>query len=163
MAPEEVLVALGEVAAAFAGFTGVVGALGARSLSDLPSFVRFRFANLLIVSVAATLFAFLPVLLAQVDALGRAAWSGSSVSLGVFAVLFFYVRLREGLRLDRRSIRPRLALVWMLLLLAVAASQLVGVVAVPAEGAGALYASGVFGLLVLSALQFVSLALPEGG
>ncbi len=162
METEDLLVSLGEVAAAFAGFSGVVGALGAQSVSELPAFTRFRFANMLVTSVAAALFAFLPVVLSRFPAIGSAAWGWSSLTLGAFAGVFFFLRLRAGRRtVDREEIRPRFAYVWMLTLLLVLLTQIAGLASRSEAICAASYALGVFGLLVLSGMQFVTLVLPR--
>jgi hypothetical protein len=166
MGTEDLLVSLGEVAAAFAGFSGVVGALGARSVSDLSVFTRFRFANMLITSVGAALFAFLPVVLAQFPMIAPAAWVGSSVALGSFSGLFFLLRLRAGRRagsMDPGAVRRLFAVIWMIVLLLVLVTQVLGLTL--GSGPDGLvqpaYALGVFGLLALSGLQFITLALPR--
>ena len=163
MLPEDALIALGEVAAAFAGFSGVVGALGARSVPELSSAARFRFTNLLVVSVAAALFAFVPVVLSQFTATSQVIWGWSSASLCLFAGTLFFVRWPEGRRLGRAqpgSLRTWVAFCWMLVLALVTAAQLSNLAAWPTARGGALYVAGVFGLLALSGLQFISLALP---
>jgi len=161
--PEDVLTTLGEVAAAFAGFSGVVAALGAKSLSELPALHRFRFANLLVVSVAAALFAFVPVILEQFPIGASAMWASSSAFLAVFAGTLLFARWRAGLRLGsltRGPINLWMATCWVGVLSGVCLLQLANVVEWPWSRSGAAYVAGVFGLLLVSGLQFISLALP---
>jgi hypothetical protein len=156
--PEDVLTTLGEVAAAFAGFSGVVAALGVKSLAELPAIHRFRFANLLVVSVGAALFAFLPVVLEQFPIGSSAVWTSSSAFLALFA------RWRAGLRLgtlNRGPLNLWMVTSWIGVLSAVFLLQLANAIEWPSSRSGAAYVAGVFGLLLLSGLQFISLALPS--
>jgi hypothetical protein len=163
MNPNDTLSALAEVAAAFAGFSGVVAALGVNSLSELSALHRFRFANLLVVSVGAALFAFLPVVLAQFPLSAGAVWISSSALLAVFSLALLIVRWRAGRRLGPILGGPLnlwMALCWIGALSAVASFQLVNLLQGSGPPGGSLYVAGVFGLLLLSGLQFISLALP---
>jgi hypothetical protein len=162
--PEDALSTLGEVAAAFAGFSGVVSALGVKSLAELPALHRFRFANLLVVSVGATLFAFLPVVLDQFPIGASAVWASSSALLAAFAGILLFARWRAGLRLGSLTRGPGnlwMVTCWIGVLSAVCLLQLANVVEWPWSRSGAAYVAGVFGLLLVSGLQFISLALPS--
>jgi hypothetical protein len=162
--PEDVLTTLGEVAAAFAGFSGVVAALGVKSLAELPAHNRFRFANLLVVSVGAALFAFLPVVLEQFPIRSSGVWASSSALLALFAGTLLFARWRVALRLgplNRGSLNLWMVTCWIGVLSAVCLLQLANVVEWPSLRSGAAYVAGVFGLLLLSGLQFISLALPR--
>lgn len=164
MQPEDALVTLGEVAAAFAGFSGVVAALGVTSLDALPAVLRFRFANLLVVSVGAALFAFVPVVLEQFHVGSGAVWSSSSLLLAGFAGSLLVARLRAGLRLGPLSEGPLnlwMVVCWLGGLSAVFLLQIANVIEWPWSRTGAPYVAGIFGLLLLSGLQFISLALPS--
>ena len=162
MQAEDALVALGEVAAAFAGFSGVVAALGTRSVSEWPAAARFRFANLLVISVAAALFAFLPVALGQFPVASRVVWGWSSATLCLFAGSLLVSRWAEGRRIGAKepaSLRLWVAISFLVILTSVGTIQIANVAAWPWKRSGAPYVAGVFGLLVLSGLQFISLAL----
>ena len=164
MQPEDALTTLGEVAAAFAGFSGVVAALGVKSLADLPALHRFRFANLLVVSVGAALFAFLPIVLEQFPIGGSAVWASSSALLAVFAGTLLFTRWRAGLRLGSLTSGPAnlwMATCWLGVLSVVCLLQLGNIVEWPWSRSGSAYVAGVFGLLLVSGLQFISLALPR--
>jgi len=159
--PQDVLTSLGEVAAAFAGFSGVVSALGARSITDLPTPHRFRFANLLVVSVGAAIFAFLPAVLEQFATGSSAVWALSSALLALFTGVLLFARWRAGLRLTKGSLNRWMATSWVGVLSAVSLLQLAALTGWPSARSGAAYVAGVFGLLLLSGLQFISLALPD--
>ena len=161
MHPEDLLTSLGEVAAAFAGFSGVVAALGAKSLTELPALHRFRFANLLVVSVGAALFAFLPAVLEQLATGSSAVWALSSALLALFTGALLFTRWRAGLRLTKGSLNLWMATSWVGVLSAVSLLQLATLIGWPSARSGAAYVAGVFGLLLLSGLQFISLALPN--
>lgn len=161
---EEVLLGLGEVAAAFAGFSGVVAALGSRSVSELPAATRFRYANLLIASVAASLFAFVPVVMGQFPVAPETVWATSSTALGIFCVAFLVVRWRTGGRLPAAqagSLRLWMAVLFGSVLGAVSLLQAANAAGWPLERSGGPYAVGVLGLLALSGFQFILLALPS--
>jgi hypothetical protein len=162
--PNDALLALGEVAAAFAGFSGVVAALGVKSLASMPALHRFRFANLLMISVGAALFAFLPVVLDQFSVDPGTVWASSSLFLALFAGSLLVTRWRAGLRLGPLTSGPLnlwMALCWIVSLSAVLLLQVANLAEWPWSRAGAPYVAGVFGLLFLSGLQFISLALPR--
>lgn len=159
---EDILVALGEVAAAFAGFSGVVAALGFRSMSELPAVARFRFENLLVFSVAAALLAFLPVALGQFPISEAAVWSFSSASLGVLPVVFLAVRLPRFRRIgtaDPESLSSWMAWLTLLTFVVVSGLQATNVLGWPAARGGGPYVAGILALLFLSGLQFILLAL----
>jgi hypothetical protein len=164
MHPQEILTTLAEVAAAFAGFSGVVAALGVKSLSELSEFHRFRFVNLLVVSVGAALFAFLPVVLEQFPLSSSAVWTSSSALLAVFAGALLLGRWRTGLRLGPMIGGPLnlwMAICWISALSAVCLLQISNILQWPGTPSGSVYVAGIFGLLLLSGLQFISLALPR--
>jgi len=162
--PNEALATLGEVAAAFAGFSGVVAVLGVESLAALPGLHRFRFANLLMTSVGAALLAFLPVVLGQFSIGAGTIWASSSLLMAVFAGSLLVTRWRAGLRLGRLNsglLNLWMALCWLVALSAVLLLQVANLVEWPLARSGAPYVAGVFGLLFLSGLQFISIALPR--
>jgi len=158
--PHETLIALAEVAAAFAGFSGVVAAFGHRSPSEWSVATRFRFENLLTVSVAASLFAFLPVVLAHLSFSPRVGWSWSGGALASFCIVFLAQTFRRGLevRAGGGGLRRWIAIVWSAGMTGVALAQLVALMA-PAESAGGLYVAGILVLLAISGLQFIVMAL----
>jgi hypothetical protein len=160
--PHDTLVALAEVSAAFAGFSGIVAALGYRSPSEWPASARFRFANLLSVAVAASLLAFLPIVLAYFAISDSAVWAWSSAALGLFCVGFFTLRVRRGISIIRdksEQLNPWMGFAWVIGIGGVALGQLANIATMPTPRASALYVAGILVLLTLSGLQFVLLAL----
>ena len=93
--PHDTLVALAEVAAAFAGFSGVVAAFGHRSPSDWSAVARFRFENLLTVAVASSILAFLPVVLAHFSIAPVRVWAWSGAALALFCLWFLLQLFRR--------------------------------------------------------------------
>ena len=160
--PEELLPTLGEVAAAFSGFGGIVAALGSRSVAEWSGPARFRFENLLVISVAAAVLSFLPAVAQHLFALGAAPWRLSSAILGLFVLAFLVVRIPHGLRVSRAH--PGVIRLWMMVafsvlmpgVLVLQASNLVGW---PDGSGGGRYLTGVYGLLFVAGLQFIVLAL----
>lgn len=162
MQPEDALVALGQTGAVFAGFSGIVAVLGIRSVTELGPLERFRFSNLLVISVAACLLAFAPLVLDQFDLDSSSSWAYSSAAMALFALIFLMSRSRAARRM--RALQPRWGQPWMAVLsVAVLAglvvSQSANAMGWVLERSAAVYVSGIFALLVLSGLQFVLLAL----
>ena len=58
---DALLLGLAEVSVAFAGFSGVVAALGRKA--EWTDIERYRFTNLVTVSIATALFSFLPMVI----------------------------------------------------------------------------------------------------
>ena len=153
--------ALGEVAAAFAGFSGVVAALGSRSAGEWSVAARFRFENLLITSIAAALLAFLPIAIGQFPVAPAVTWGCSSAVLGLFCASFAALRiprLRSASSKDLEPLRRWMAL-FLVLLFATFVAQIANAAAWPAPRSGGPYVAGILALLLVSALQFTLLAL----
>ena len=162
MQAEDVLITLAQIAAAFAGFSGIVAALGARSIGDLSIATRFRFANLLVMSVGSSLFALVPVVLVVAGAGMPFVWALSSAVLGLFTLGYALAAARAARR--ALSPNPRLLRPWMAVLAVgvqtfVCITQFVNVLGWPFGRGGMLYVSSIFALLVLAGVQFVLLAL----
>jgi hypothetical protein len=162
MTAAEALISLGQVAAAFAGFSGIVAALGARSVSDLHAATRFRFSNLLVMTVAASLFAFVPIVLGVADLESSTIWALSSVLFGVFTLGHMGLN-RSALRRVRAQnptlLRPWMAVVSVSILALISLALFANAVGWPFGRSGLPYVCSVFGLLVLSGVQFILLAL----
>ncbi len=162
MEAEEALVSLGQVAAAFAGFSGIVGTLGARSVSELSMAARFRFGNLLINSVGASLFAFVPVVINVVGVPSSTIWVLSSAMLGLFSLSYLLFRRRVHLRIRRLNpslLRPWMAVFTIGVLVCICIAQFANVLGWPFGRSGSPYVWSIFALLVLSGFQFIILAL----
>lgn len=165
MQPEDILTGVGETAAAFAGFSGIVAALGARSVIELPPVSRFRFSNLLVVSVSTCLLSFAPLVLgAFLLASPSSIWAWSSSALAIFALLFPIAAEIRRRRISNAQVTARRGRRWMAVLsicvlLSICVSKCANAVGWPLERGAALYVAGLFGLLTLSGVQFILLAL----
>jgi hypothetical protein len=164
--PEEILVGLGDAAAVFAGFSGIVAVLGARSVTELSPLSRFRFSNLLVISVSTCLLAFAPLVLGAFSLASSLIWAWSSATLALFALLFLIAantrqrRVRAAeVAAGRAAGRTWMAVFSICVLVGVCLSQCVNAIAWPLSRGAALYVAGLFGLLILSGLQFILLAL----
>lgn len=159
--PHDTLVSLAEVAAAFAGFSGVVAALGQRSPADWSPAARFRFENLLTVTVAASLLAFLPIASDHFSTSSSTVWAWSGAALAVFCVTFLIQTFRRGrkVRAQGGGLRNWMALIWMFGMLGVAFAQLANILMPSASRGGGPYVAGILVLLAISGLQFILLAL----
>jgi hypothetical protein len=162
MHAEDVLFTLAQIGAAFAGFGGIVAALGARSIGELSIATRFRFRNLLIVSIGASLFALVPAMLEVAGARASLVWSLSSAVLGV-CTLGNLLAARHGARrvfsLNPRLLRPWMAVLSTSVQTAICIAQAANVLGWPFGSGGTPYVSSIFALLVLAGIQFVLLAL----
>lgn len=160
MNPDDTLLALAEVAAAFAGFSGIVAALGHRTPSEWSPAARFRFQNLLTVTVAASLLAFLPVALGHLALSPAAVWTGSGLALALFCTVCLADAFRRGAKVGTGGpgLRRWMAVVWVSGMAGAAIAPLIGLV-VPGAGGGGPYIAGILLLLAISGLQFVLLAL----
>jgi hypothetical protein len=158
--PHDTLVALAEVAAAFAGFSGIVAALGHRSPSDWTAAARFRFANLLSVTVATSLLAFLPIALSHFSISSSTAWAWSSTALAFFCLAFLLQLIRGGRKVAAEGGRLALwmAPLWICSMGGGALAQVANI-AGATESRGAPYVAAILALLAVSGIQFVVLAL----
>jgi hypothetical protein len=162
MQPEDILAGLGETAAVFAGFSGIVVALGARSVTELSPVSRFRFANLLVISVSTSLLAFAPLVLGAFSLASSLIWAWSSATLGLFALLFLIARSAMARRIRAAQItmgRSWMAVLSVCILASICVAQCLNTIGWPLDRGAALYVTGLFGLLILSGLQFILLAL----
>lgn len=162
MHPEDVLVALGETAAVFAGFSGIIAVLGIRSVNELGPLERFRFSNLLVIAVAACLLALAPLVLDQFALATSSVWACSSAAMALFALIFLMSRsyaYRRMRTLQTKWDRPWMAVLSVAVLAGLVISQAANAMGWVLERSAAVYVSGVLALLVLSGLQFILLAL----
>jgi hypothetical protein len=153
---------LGEVAATVAGFSGIVAVLGVRSVDSLAAVARFRLVNLLVISLSAVFFSFLPVVLDQFTLAPAALWCVSSASLAVVWVTLFLILGRQVRRLSfggPRAPRRWMASVFFVVAVLAFGSQAANLVGLRGSPSGALYCVGVLALLVVAGLQFILLVL----
>jgi len=160
--PEELLVGLGETAAVFAGFSSIVAALGVRSVAELRPIDRFRFSNLLVVSVFAFMLAFAPVVLTGFAFPVESTWALSSLSLALFSMSFLvWVSIAaRRVRKQQTSVgRSWMAALSIAVLIGLLVAQCANALNWPFDRSAHVYVAGIFGLVVLSGLQFILLAL----
>ena len=157
MVNESLLIGLAEVAIAFAGFSGVVAALSGKT--NWSEADRFRFTNLLLISIAAAFFSFLPMI---VDSYGLDEVQNRllvSALLATFSIVLFVNRALKGLQIRRKfgELNTIVASVFAFSLTTIFAAQIVGYF--HPEIAAATYVTGVLMLILLAATQFVYLVL----
>jgi hypothetical protein len=134
-----------------------VAALGRRVPREWSATERFRFANLLALSVATTILAFLPIVLEHFPISSIAVWASSSVILMAFCVLFLAYVLREALAMstvERDQLRRWMAAAWFGGLSGVALAQGISIATATEAVAAAVYVAGMLVLLTLAGLQF---------
>ena len=132
--------------------------LGTRSVDSLAPVARFRLFNLLVVSLSAVFFAFLPAVLEQFTENSAVVWPVSGACLALFWVAFVIQRARMVPLLSGDGGMRR----WMAGLFFIVAVLTVSGLAADAFGVlgspvGATYCAAILGLVVLAGLQFVLL------
>ena len=157
----DLLLQLSEIAVAFAGFSGVVAALG-RSI-EWDEKARFRFQNLLVISVSAVFLALLPLALSTFNIASERGWMISLCVMVAFALGFFVLRAPIARRLTGVGDRVTFftGLMFLIGLSTVVVLQVLGVAGVLTRSA--VYVAGIVLLLFLSALQFAVLSLGAMG
>lgn len=150
MHSEALLLGLAEVSIAVTGFSGVVAALSRRTWGDIE---RFRFINLISLSIAATIYSFLPLAVSSYDVSDAFAWIVSASLLVVFVITFQTRQLFAVKKLTTSSIS-----IWTGRLILTASGvvvllQLIGLT-VPAV-ISATYISGILVTILQAVIQFV--------
>src|SRR6266446_6342283 len=105
-----VLLAIAGVAATFAGFSGVVAEFGRRAHGEWLPEERFRLTNMLVISLGACLFAFIPSTEELLRVPEPALWTIASTLLGAFCAVYVLFSMPHRKRLDRS--RPGLLPMW---------------------------------------------------
>ena len=160
--PMEVCLGLGKVAAVFVGFSGVVAVYGQRPLGRWFPEERFRLTNMMLTSLGACLFAFVPPIAALLHLTEPALWATASTLLGAFCVGYFLYALPIRLRLHqvRRDVLPLWAtLSFVLLLCSAAVLQVFNAASVLFAREPGPYVAGLLLLLIAAGLQFGFLVL----
>ena len=157
MQPFDALLVLAEITTAFAGFSGVVAALGKDW--DWDDKARFRFQNLLAISLFTILLCLLPIALDFYGISQWYVWTISSAVMALFAVGFFIFRAPLALKLVSSDPDDRAgnAVGRTFLITLFGTVALLGLGAASVVDQVAAYVSGLVAYLVLSALQFVLL------
>jgi len=160
MEATDILLGLSEIAAAFTGFSGIVAALG--NTSTWSEIARFRFQNLLGISIATVVLSLLPILVSSYEIDDFLKWRIVCFVLATFVVGFLVLRAPIARRLTQENASDRAlrttGLAFATILPIVLLLQVLSVVGIFSLGF-AFYLTGLLALLFLSALQFALLAL----
>jgi hypothetical protein len=154
------LLALGQIAVAFAGFAGVIGAFS--RFSTDARVTAFRVRGMVMLSLAALLIALAPFAAAALNASPAGAWRAVSAFAALLAAGLFVALLLQVLPLFREKLlrTQPLNIVWyglaacMIVSLAALAAGLL-----PAARAWSVYSLGVIFLILLCAYNFLMIIL----
>ena len=162
MQDSDLLQTIAEIAVALTGFTGVVAFLGDRAQGEWRAVDLFRLNNLLLSSIAALTFSFVPILVFKLGASEFAAWRWSS---GLFAA-FLLVALEHSRRAMWRLPEPEqveivrpIAAAVVVIQSGVSVLLVTSAVGVAYSGESGPFFLGLVWLLGFSAFQFVRLLL----
>lgn len=156
MESADILMQLSEVAVAFAGFSGVVAALGSSVVWDERA--RFRFQNLLLISLGAVFLSLLPLSLSIFEIEYLTIWRVASSAMIVFICAFFVLRAPIAARLSSSDKVTRyVGRSFLVGIASILILQFLEITAIVAPGSG--YVAGIVIMLILSALQFAILSL----
>lgn len=157
-----ILLGFAGVAATFTGFSGVAAVFGQRAQGEWFPEEQFRLTNMMLISLAACLFAFVPLVEALLYLPEPVLWESASTLMSTFCVMYLLCALppRQRLHRTRRSVLPVWAtVVFVLSLLLAAVLQVLNAAAVLfVRGAGP-YVAGLLLLLIAAGLQFAFLVL----
>jgi hypothetical protein len=87
------LLGIAGLATTFSGFSGVVAVFGGRALGNWAPEERTRMINLLILSLAACFFSFVPIVEELLNFSETIIWTSSSLFLGIFSGVYFIYAL----------------------------------------------------------------------
>jgi hypothetical protein len=157
-----ILLGISGVAATFAGFSGVVAVFGRRAHGEWYLEDRFRLTNMLVTSLGACLFGFVPTVGVLLHLHERDLWAVSSLLMGGYCVTFFVNTLPILRHLTREhpgvlSLRAS-AVVFLSSGLA-ALLQLLNAVSILFHREPGPYVLGLLLLLIIAGLQFALLIL----
>jgi len=157
-----ILLGFAGVAATFTGFSGVVAVFAQRARGEWFPEERFRLTNMMLISLAACLFAFVPLVEALLHLPEPALWESASILMCAFCVTYLLcaLPLRRRLHRTRHGALPMWATAVFVLSLVLAAvlQVLNAAAALFVRGAGP-YVAGLLLLLIIAGLQFAFLVL----
>jgi hypothetical protein len=157
-----VLLGISGVAVTSAGFAGVVATFGRHTEGEWLPEERFRLTNMLVLSLGACLFAFIPLIEEMFHIAEAALWTIASILLGTFSAAYFVYVMPERRRLNQSRpgvLRPWMAAVFIVSLSAASVLQALNAAAVFVERGAGPYVIGLSLLLMISGFQFVFLIL----
>jgi len=157
-----ILLGIASVAATFAGFSGVVAVFGRRAHGEWFLEDRFRLTNMLVTSLGACLFAFLPTVGVLLHLHGPDLWAVSSLLMCAYCVAYIVnlVPNWQHLLLKHPGVlSPRASVVvWVSSILA-ALLQLLNAVSILFHREPGPYVLGLLFFLIIAGLQFALLVL----
>jgi hypothetical protein len=157
-----ILLGISGVSVTSAGFAGVVATFGRRAQGEWLPEERFRLTNMLVLSLGACLFAFIPLIEELFHIAEATLWTIASSLMGTFCAVYFAYAMLQRRRLNRSRpgvLRPWMAAVVIIALGAAVVLQALNATAVLVErGAGA-YVVGLSLLLTVAGFQFAFLVL----
>lgn len=161
MSPETVLTAIISVAAAFIGFTGVIFAVGRFSQGRWTPAERNALMHLLLPSMLALFLAFVPMVALTGVESGAGVWRVSNALLAVIHVPLVSRALWLAIRAELAEPLPVRFVLIPLGYASVVASALVAFGFLQAYAAVA-FTGGLVIFLLVAAIQFVILVVPNG-
>jgi len=157
-----ILLGMAGVAATFAGFSGVVAVFGRRAHGEWFLEDRFRLTNMLVTSLGACLFAFLPTVGVLLHLHGPDLWAVASLLMGGYCVAYIVnlipnwqhlILKHPGVLSARASV-----VIWASSVLA-ALLQLLNAIPILFHREPGPYVLGLLLLLIIAGLQFALLVL----
>ena len=157
-----ILLGFAGVAATFAGFSGVVAVFGRRAHGEWFLEDRFRLTNMLVTSLGACLFAFVPLLGVLLHLHGPRNWTVSSLLLCAYCVAYIvksYPHWQHLLRLHPGALSPRISVVVSGSFYSAALIQLMNAGSILFHREPGPYVLGLLLLLIIAGIQFALLVL----
>ena len=156
------LLGIAGVASTFAGFAGVVATFGRRAQGKWLPEERFRLINMLVLSLAACLLSFVPLIEELFHLAEVALWAGSSILLGTFCAGYCVYVTPQRWRLNQLrqgALRPWMAAVLILAFGFAIVLQALNATGVLVERGAGPFVVGLLLLLMIAAFQFALLVL----
>jgi peptidoglycan/LPS O-acetylase OafA/YrhL len=157
-----VLLGVSGVASTFAGFAGVVATFGRRAEGQWLPEERFRLINMIVLSLVACLFSFVPLIedLFHLDEV--TLWTVASVLLSILCAVYFVYAVPQRWRLEQSrhgALRPWMAAALIIAFGFAIVLQAFNATGVLVERGAGPYVAGLSLLLTIAGLQFAFLVL----
>ena len=157
-----ILLGISGVSATFAGFSGVVAVFGRRAHGEWFLEDRFRLTNMLVTSLGACLFGFIPTVGVLLNIHDRDLWAISSLLMGGYCVAYILKLVPNWQHLLLKHpgvLSVRASTVVFLSSVLAALLQLLNVVSILFHREPGPYVLGLLLLLIIAGLQFALLIL----
>src|SRR6185295_3800643 len=128
-----ILLGIAGVASTFAGFAGVVVTFTRRAEGEWLPEEQFRLTNMLVLSLGACLFAFVPLMEDLFHLAEAALWTVASILLGLFCAAYFAYAMPRRRRLEQT--RPWVLRKWMSVVMIIGMISAIVLQALNAAGA----------------------------